>query len=126
MKEVRSMDKVKAMRRFGLALIVMGLLITTVSLAGSAMAQDHDSDGSDDMRPIGIGLLAIASGIAIGFTGYATSKAQADIGSAAVGAVAEDPSLFGKGLTLVVIPETIVIFGLIVALILLFVTVGQI
>lgn len=120
------MDKVKTMRRFGLALIVMGLLITTVSLAGSAVAQDPDTDTGDDMRPIGIGLLAIAAGIAIGFAGYATGKAQADIGSAAVGAVAEDPSLFGKGLTLVVIPETIVIFGLIVALILLFVTVGQI
>lgn len=120
------MDKAKAMRRFGLALVVMGLLVTTISLAGSAMAQDQTEGSADDWRPLGIGLIAIAAGIAIGGAGLATAKAQADIGSAAVGAVAEDPSLFGKGLTLVVIPETIVIFGLIVALILLFVTVGQI
>lgn len=124
--EVRRMDKAKAMRRFGLALVVMGLLITTVSLAGTAMAQSEEGTGDSDWKPLGIGLIALAAGIAIGGAGFATAKAQADIGSAAVGAVAEDPSLFGKGLTLVVIPETIVIFGLIVALILLFVTVGQI
>ena len=121
------MDRGKALNRFGLALMMMGLLVITVSLMGNAVAQDHEEDTtSSDMKPIGIGLIALSAGIAIVGAGLATAKAQADIGSAAVGAVAEDPSLFGKGLTLVVIPETIVIFGLIVALILLFFTVGQV
>ena len=119
------MNKGKAMQRFGLALIVLGLLVVTVSIAGSAAAQDHEEDTGGDWKPIGIGLIAISAGIAIAGAGLATAKAQADIGSAAVGAVAEDPSLFGKGLILVVIPETIVIFGLIVALILMFFTVGS-
>jgi V/A-type H+-transporting ATPase subunit K len=44
------------------------------------------------------------------------------IGSAAVGAMAEDEGFFGRGLVMTVIPESIVIFGLVVALILLFVT----
>lgn len=63
------------------------------------------------------GMQAIGAGIAIGATGLATAWAQANIGSAAVGAMAEDDSLFGKGLILTVIPETMVIFGLVVALI---------
>jgi len=63
------------------------------------------------------GMQAIGAGIAIGITGLATGWAQANIGSAAVGAMAEDDSLFGKGLILTVIPETMVIFGLVVALI---------
>jgi V/A-type H+-transporting ATPase subunit K len=42
------------------------------------------------------------------------------IGSAAVGAVAENKEMFGLALLLTVIPETIVIFGLVVALLLLF------
>jgi len=120
------MDRGKSLKRFGLALMMMGLLVITVSLMGNAVAQGEDDDTSSDMKPIGIGLIALSAGIAIAGAGLATAKAQADIGSAAVGAVAEDPSLFGKGLTLVVIPETIVIFGLIVALILLFFTVGQV
>jgi len=44
------------------------------------------------------------------------------IGSAAIGVMAEDEGFFGKGLVMTVIPESIVIFGLVVALILLFVT----
>jgi V/A-type H+-transporting ATPase subunit K len=120
------MERGRTMKRFGLALVTLGLLILTVSAMGSAVAQEGDTTGDSDWKPIGIGLIALSAGIAIAGAGLATAKAQADIGSAAVGAVAEDPGLFGKGLTLVVIPETIVIFGLIVALILLFFTVGQV
>ena len=41
---------------------------------------------------------------------------RAFIGAAAVGATAEDEKNFGKGLVLTVIPETIVIFGLVMAI----------
>ena len=62
------------------------------------------------------GLKAIGAGLAVGLTGIASGLAEKDIGSAAIGAMAENESLFGKGLILTVIPETIVIFGLVVAL----------
>lgn len=62
------------------------------------------------------GLKAIGAALAVGLTGIGAAIAEKDIGSAAVGAMAENESLFGKGLILTVIPETIVIFGLVVAL----------
>ncbi|MCJ7429344.1 MAG: V-type ATP synthase subunit K [Candidatus Nanohaloarchaeota archaeon QJJ-5] len=62
------------------------------------------------------GVEALAAALAIGISAVATAWAQKDIGSAAVGAMAEDESLFGKGLILTVIPETMIIFGLVVAL----------
>ena len=62
------------------------------------------------------GLPAIGAAIAIGVSALATAWAQAKIGSAGVGALAEDDSLFGQVLILTAIPETIVIFGLVVAL----------
>ena len=61
------------------------------------------------------GLALVGAGIAIGAAGIGTGIAQAQIGAAAVGATAEDPKMFGKGLTLMVLPETIVIFGFVVA-----------
>jgi V/A-type H+-transporting ATPase subunit K len=67
------------------------------------------------------GLIAIGAGIAVGLTGIGSAYAEASIGSAAIGAMAENEKLFGKGLILTVIPETIVIFGLVVAVLLLFV-----
>ncbi|MFB6143721.1 MAG: hypothetical protein ABEJ98_00275 [Candidatus Nanohaloarchaea archaeon] len=63
------------------------------------------------------GLTAVGAGVAIGLSALATGWAQAKIGSAGVGALAEDDSLFGQVLILTVIPETMVIFGLVVSLI---------
>jgi len=68
---------------------------------------------------IGTGLALVGAGIAIGVAGLGTGVAQGQIGAAAVGATAEDPKMFGKGLTLMVLPETIVIFGFVVAFLLL-------
>ena len=71
------------------------------------------------MADISTGLIAIASGLAIGLSAIAAAIAEKDIGTAAVGAMAEKEELFGKGLVLTVIPETIVIFGLVVAILIL-------
>jgi V/A-type H+-transporting ATPase subunit K len=62
------------------------------------------------------GTVAIGAAIAVGASGLASALAEKDIGSAAVGAIAENPALFGQALILTVIPETIVIFGLVVAI----------
>jgi V/A-type H+/Na+-transporting ATPase subunit K len=68
-----------------------------------------------------VGMKAIGAGLAVGLTGIGTGVAEMGIGSAAVGAVAENKDMFGLALLFTVIPETIVIFGLVVALLLLFV-----
>lgn len=60
---------------------------------------------------------AIGAALAVGIGALSTAWAQAKIGSAGVGALAEDDSLFGQVLILTVIPETMVIFGLVVALV---------
>lgn len=67
-----------------------------------------------------LGMKALGAGLAVGLTGIATGIAEMAIGSAAVGATAENKDIFGLVLLLTVIPETIVIFGLVVALLLLF------
>lgn len=67
-----------------------------------------------------MGLKALGAGMAVGLTGIGTGVAEMAIGSAAVGAVAENKDIFGLALLLTVIPETIVIFGLVVGLLVLF------
>jgi V/A-type H+-transporting ATPase subunit K len=64
------------------------------------------------------GLIAIGAGIAVGLAGLGSGLAEKDIGAAAIGAIAENEKLFGKGLILTVIPETIVIFGMVIAILL--------
>jgi V/A-type H+-transporting ATPase subunit K len=67
-----------------------------------------------------MGMKALGAALAVGRTGIASGVAEMTIGSAAVGATAENRDVFGLVLLLTVIPETIVIFGLVVALLLLF------
>lgn len=70
------------------------------------------------MVDVGAGLMGIGAGLAIGLAGLGAGVAESSIGAAAVGAVAEDPKNFGRGLLFTVIPETIVIFGLVMAILL--------
>ena len=62
-----------------------------------------------------VGLLALGAGLAVGLAAIATGYAQAKIGSAGVGAMAEKPELTGRVILLVAIPETLVILGFAVA-----------
>jgi V/A-type H+-transporting ATPase subunit K len=62
-----------------------------------------------------VGLIAIGAGLAVGLGALATGFAQARIGSAGIGAIAENPDLTGRVILLVAIPETLVILGFAVA-----------
>jgi V/A-type H+-transporting ATPase subunit K len=60
------------------------------------------------------GLASAAAAIGVGLAALGAGIAERGIGSAAVGAMAEDPSMFGRGLLMTVIPETLVIFAIVV------------
>lgn len=70
---------------------------------------------------IDAGLMAIGASIAVGFCAIAAGYGEAGIGKTAIGAMSKNEKFFGKGLLMTVIPESIVIFGLVIALIILFV-----
>jgi V/A-type H+-transporting ATPase subunit K len=67
------------------------------------------------------GTIAIAAALAVGLAGIAAGLAEATIGKCAVQVMKENPKFFGKALLFTVIPESIAIFGLVTALIMLFV-----
>lgn len=58
-------------------------------------------------------------GLAIGLAGLGTGLAMKDVGAAAVGATAEQEEMFGRALVFFVIPETIVLFGFVIAFLIL-------
>ncbi len=88
---------------------VLGLLLVLAPLS-LAFAQGEAS--------IGAGLIAIGAGLAIGVSAIATAMAMAAIGTAGVGALVERPQAFGQILIYLVIPETIIIFGFVIAFLL--------
>ncbi|WP_134668417.1 F0F1 ATP synthase subunit C [Halorussus marinus] len=58
-----------------------------------------------------------AAALSVGLAALAAGYAERGIGSAAIGAIAEDESLFGTGLIMTVLPETLVILALVVVFI---------
>lgn len=60
------------------------------------------------------GMAKAAAALSVGIAAIAAGYAERGIGSAAVGAMAEDPGMFGRGLVMTVLPETLVIFAIVV------------
>jgi V/A-type H+-transporting ATPase subunit K len=64
-------------------------------------------------------LIALSAALAIGITAVATAWVQSRIGSAGAGAVAEKPEVRGAIIVMLAIPETLVILGFVVAVLIL-------
>ncbi len=97
--------------RLDLVFVFMALI--AMLTPGSALAAEVVAGGS----AVGWGLIAAA--LATGLSSLAAGIAVAKIGSAAVGALAEKPELFGRLLVLVGLAEGIAIYGLIVSILIL-------
>lgn len=82
----------------------------------SATTEAGNAEKSDSSR----GLVAIAAGLAVGLSALATGLAQSRIGAAGCGTLAEKPEAAGTIILLVAIPETMVILGFVIAIVLLF------
>jgi V/A-type H+-transporting ATPase subunit K len=65
------------------------------------------------------GLAAIGIGLAVGLSALGTGLAQSRIGPAGLGSAAEKPEMQGLALIFLLLPETLVIFGLVVAFMLI-------
>ena len=109
-------------------LFVALLAMPAVSAADDTTTQDGEEAQADDnintveaAKWRAKGYIAIGAGLAVGLAGIGTGLAQSNIGSAAVGAVAEDDKNFTNGLIFTAIPETVVIFGLVISALLIFV-----
>jgi V/A-type H+-transporting ATPase subunit K len=64
--------------------------------------------------------IAVGAALSVGLCALATGLAQSRIGAAGCGAIAEKPESAGTVILLVAIPETMVILGFVVAVVLMF------
>jgi V/A-type H+/Na+-transporting ATPase subunit K len=110
------------MRRKALLLVVM--LFSLFASAGVAWAQEASSQQAPAQEPkkrdIAVGLIAASAAIAVGLCAIGTGLAQSRIGAAGAGTIAEKPEATGTIILLLAIPETMVILGFVVAIVMLF------
>ena len=103
-------------------LIVMGMSMCLIA-SGTAVKEKKDgmeiSSTSDPKNSMVFAIKAFAAAFAIGVCAMSTAYAQARIGAAGIGTMAEKPELSGRVMLLVAIPETLVILGFVIAALIL-------
>jgi V/A-type H+-transporting ATPase subunit K len=85
---------------------IMSVLATTLSVV---LANATAAGSAEPAIPPLAG-----AALAVGLAAFGAGYAERGIGAAAVGAIAEDDDMFGRGLILTVLPETLVILALVV------------
>lgn len=99
------------------------LITSIVGLTGaSAAAPEAASATAASAAGLAEGLKYIGAGLAVGLSGIGGGIAVASSASAALGAISENDSMFGKSLIFVGLAEGVALYGLIIALVLLFVS----
>ena len=91
------------------------ILVALLAVVSLGFAQEDAEAVLGAGRSLGDGLIAIGAALAIGLAAIGVGIAQASIGSAGAGTLAERPQAFGQILIYLVIPETLIIFGFVIA-----------
>ncbi|CAA9565747.1 MAG: V-type ATP synthase subunit K [uncultured Truepera sp.] len=90
-------------------------LVALLALVSLGFGQEAAEAVAGAGSTLGDGLIAIGAALAIGLAAIGVGIAQASIGSAGAGTLAERPQAFGQILIYLVIPETLIIFGFVIA-----------
>ncbi len=110
---------------FGSMLLIVLIAVMIFIIPQKINAQDtqaqpvkqHETTTAEAIKFIG-GVLAAA--IAVGLGSIAAGNAVQKVGAASIGAIVEKPELFGRTILYVGLAEGIAIYGIIIALLILF------
>jgi len=98
------------------------LIAISCFLCAAAFANEHDVKENESVAVTSLAdsLKYIAAALAVGISCIAGGIAVGRIGSASMGAMSENPDLFGKALPFVGLAEGICLWGFLIALLILF------
>jgi len=107
--------------RLVFALTVLVCVAVTLLLISVATAKAGEAAATPlaAVNPQIVGWALVAAALSTALAAIGAGYAVARVGSAAIGAVAEKPELFGRALVLVGLAEGIAIYGLIVSILIL-------
>jgi V/A-type H+-transporting ATPase subunit K len=101
-------------------LLALLLLAAGLTWAQEAAPAEGAPAEAPARSPLSTGMIALGAGLAVGLTAIATALAQSRIGAAGAGTIAEKPETAGSIILLVAIPETMVILGFVIAIVIVF------
>ncbi len=100
------------MKRTFLTILVILIVIFSTALLCFA---NEDPEEGESKNTLGLSIRYIGAALSVGLCAIATGIAQARIGAAGMGSIAEKPETTGTVIICLAIPETMVILGFVVA-----------
>ncbi len=97
--------------------IAIAIALSLLSLTAKALGLSQEGEA----MPPEVGAY-IGAGLAVGLAGLGSSIGMGTASSAAIGAISENEDLFGTALIFVVLIEAVAIYGLLIAILLIFAT----
>ncbi|MHA1221872.1 MAG: ATP synthase subunit C [Candidatus Heimdallarchaeaceae archaeon] len=94
-------------------ILLLMVLISIFILAASLTFAANDTYIPPDLKPI-------AAALAVALSGIGAAIGMGVAGSAAMGAITEKPEVFGKAFLFIVLIEAVAIYGLLIAILLIF------
>ncbi|MCF0143422.1 MAG: ATPase [Parasporobacterium sp.] len=113
--------KEKGRKGFKTTLIVniVSFAVAIIVAQAFVFTETAQAAGAAGEAGIGVGLGYIAAALSVGIACVGSGIAVASSASAALGALSEDPTIFGKSLVFVGLSEGIALYGLIIAFMIL-------
>jgi len=117
----RTSQKLAALSRHLLVafLVIVAALATWLAFAAHPAVAADQAAAATRLDPQFAGWALVAAALSTALAALGAGYAVGRVGSAAVGAIAEKPELFGRVLVLVGLAEGIAIYGLIVSILIL-------
>ncbi|MGL4735950.1 MAG: ATP synthase subunit C [Cellulosilyticaceae bacterium] len=102
------------------SLAVVGMFVF-MAMGSPVFASEAAGAAVTTTISLGEGFKYLAAALSTGLATIGTGMAVGSVGSSAIGAVSEDPSILGKTLIFVGMAEGIAIYGMIISILILFV-----
>jgi len=95
------------------------IIVATIVMLSGGITAFAAEEAAGNAAQTAEGLKYIAAAVSIGISAIGSGIAVASSGAAALGALSEDPKIFGKAFVFVGLAEGIAIYGLIVSILIL-------
>lgn len=96
--------------------LIFAFSVLSVVTAESAPSETASSVQNEESSSSNVGLGLIGAALATGLSGIGAGIAVASSASAAIGAISENPKVFGQALIFVALAEGIALYGLIISI----------
>lgn len=114
-------ESLKRVVILGSLILVLSIVLSFVVVGNAFAAEEGTTQVSTGQDPLALGLKYVGAALAVGLAAIGAGIAVGPIGVSAISVIAEKPEMFGISLIFIGLAEGIAIYGIAIAILIMFV-----